>query len=97
MQNDSPAKIIIFNMRLPAAVMAVVAGASLGLSGAIMQTILQNPLASPYTLGIGSASAFGAAFGIVFFGGGFFGVSFLLFCFLLLVYFLYIIFQNTYF
>ncbi len=45
--------------------MAVVVGMSLGLAGAEMQTILNNPLASPFTLGVSSAAAFGAALAIV--------------------------------
>jgi len=46
-------------------VMAVLVGASLGLSGAQMQTILDNPLAEPFTLGISAAAALGAAVSIV--------------------------------
>ncbi|WP_206603527.1 FecCD family ABC transporter permease [Campylobacter blaseri] len=72
---DESISVIIHSMRIPAALMAVVAGASLGLSGAVMQTILSNPLASPYTLGIGSAAGFGAAVGIVLFDGSFLGIS----------------------
>src|SRR3546814_15439681 len=45
--------------------MAVVGGMALGLAGAEMQTILNNPLASPFTLGISSAAAFGASLAIV--------------------------------
>jgi len=55
---------IVWQIRLPYAVMALLVGASLGLSGAEMQTILNNPLASPYTLGV-SAAAFGASLAIV--------------------------------
>ena len=39
-------------------------GAMLGLAGAQMQTILRNPLADPFTLGISSAASFGAALAI---------------------------------
>ncbi len=56
---------IIWNIRLPRVLMAVVAGAGLALSGLITQTVLRNPLASPFTLGISSAAAFGAALAIV--------------------------------
>lgn len=56
---------IIWQIRLPIAVMAVLVGASLGVAGSEMQTILDNPLASPYTLGISSAASFGAALGIL--------------------------------
>lgn len=54
-------KLIIWNLRLPQALMALLVGAALGLAGAEMQTVLDNPLASPFTLGISSAAALGAA------------------------------------
>lgn len=56
---------IVWGIRLPMALTCVCVGASLGLAGAQMQTILNNPLASPYTLGVSSAAGFGAAFSIV--------------------------------
>lgn len=62
---DAPTYAIVWLIRLPAALMAVVVGAGLSLAGAEMQTILGNPLASPYTLGISSAAGFGAALAIV--------------------------------
>lgn len=52
-------------MRLPATVMALLVGTALAVSGAEMQTVLDNPLASPFTLGVSSAAALGAALGIV--------------------------------
>lgn len=55
---------IIIKIRLPEVLIAIMAGACLGLAGAIMQIILGNPLASPFTLGISAASAFGAALAI---------------------------------
>lgn len=57
---------IVWSIRLPVALAAIVTGASLGLAGLLMQTILDNPLASPYTLGVSSAAAFGAALFYVF-------------------------------
>ena len=57
--------VIVWNLRLPIALMAVVVGASLAIAGAEMQTILDNPLASPYTLGVSAAAGFGAALAIV--------------------------------
>lgn len=57
---------IVWTIRLPVALTALVVGAALGLSGAIMQTILHNPLASSYTLGISAGAGFGAALVIVF-------------------------------
>jgi len=62
---DAPTWAIVWLIRLPAATMALVVGASLGIAGAEMQTILANPLASPYTLGVAAASGFGAALGLV--------------------------------
>ncbi len=59
-------QIIIWDVRLPYALMAIVVGASLGLAGAEMQTVLNNPLASPYTLGIGAAATLGASVAILF-------------------------------
>ena len=56
---------IVWTIRLPIAGMAIVVGASLGLTGAIMQTILNNPLASSYTLGVSAGAGFGAALVIV--------------------------------
>lgn len=56
---------IIRQIRLPMALMAVVVGAALGVGGCEIQTILKNPIASPYTLGITSAASFGAAIGLI--------------------------------
>ncbi len=56
---------IIWNVRLPYALMAMLVGAALSLAGAEMQAILNNPLASPFTLGVSSAASFGAALAIV--------------------------------
>ncbi|MDT6940830.1 iron chelate uptake ABC transporter family permease subunit [Brucella pseudogrignonensis] len=53
---------IVRNLRLPMALMALAVGAALGAGGAQMQTLLNNPMASPYTLGMAAAAGFGAAF-----------------------------------
>lgn len=58
-------RLIVWVIRLPMAIMAVFVGAALGVAGAQMQTILDNPLASPYTLGVSAAAGFGAALAIV--------------------------------
>lgn len=58
-------QLIVWGIRLPQALMAVLVGAALGLAGAEMQTVLDNPLASPFTLGLSEAAAFGAALAIV--------------------------------
>ena len=57
--------VIIWQVRLPVALMALFVGAMLGVAGAEMQTILNNPLADPFTLGLSSAASFGAALAIV--------------------------------
>ncbi len=59
------AQVIVWDLRFPIALMAVLEGAMLGAAGAGMQTILNNPLADPFTLGISSAASFGAAVAIV--------------------------------
>lgn len=56
---------VLYRIRLPRSLGAMVSGAILGTSGLIMQQILNNPMASPYTLGISGSSAFGAALAIV--------------------------------
>nr|WP_246514590.1 iron ABC transporter permease [Neoroseomonas soli] len=56
---------IVWSIRLPVALMAVVVGAALGTTGAVMQTVLNNPLASSYTVGISAGAGFGAALVIV--------------------------------
>jgi len=61
---------IIWFLRLPPIVMAILAGVGLGIAGTTMQGVVRNPLASPYTLGIASAAGFGAALAIIL-GAGF--------------------------
>lgn len=67
---DARHAIIIRNIRLPQALAAVLAGAGLAAAGAAMQSILRNPLGSPFTLGISQAGAFGAAFSVMLLGSG---------------------------
>jgi len=61
---------IIWNIRLPQALAAIVAGAGLSVAGVVMQSILRNPIASPFTLGISNAGAFGAAVSVIVLGTG---------------------------
>ncbi len=58
-------RLILFEVRLPYAVLAVLVGACLGLAGAEMQTVLNNPLASPSTLGVMYAATLGASVAIL--------------------------------
>lgn len=69
-KGDAQSQTIIFGIRLPRVTAAIVIGATLAVSGAVMQCVLQNPLASASTLGVSQGAAFGAALGIIVFGGG---------------------------
>lgn len=62
---DSSTLVIIWKIRMPQALMAVMVGMALSLAGTEMQTILNNPLASPFTLGVSAAATLGAALAIV--------------------------------
>jgi len=69
---DSIEHTIMFNIRLPRAIEAMLFGACMGISGAALQTTLRNPLVSPYILGISSGAAFGAALSIALLGTDYF-------------------------
>lgn len=56
---------IIFNIRLPRSILAFFVGASLSLTGVVIQSILRNPLASVYNLGISSGAGLGASLLII--------------------------------
>ncbi len=56
---------IVWDLRLPRAILAFIVGGALAVSGAVMQSVLKNPLASSYTLGVSSGASLGAAFIIV--------------------------------
>jgi len=64
---DSPVhRTIVRQLRLPRALLGLLVGASLAVSGVAMQGLFRNPLASPYVLGIASGASTGAAFIILF-------------------------------
>ncbi|MCF7521711.1 iron ABC transporter permease [Neisseria sp. ZJ106] len=63
---DEMTHTIVFELRLPIALMALAVGATLGVGGAEIQTLLNNPMASPYTLGLAAAAGFGASVVIAF-------------------------------
>lgn len=78
---------IIMNLRLPRIGAAFLAGSALAVSGTVFQSVLKNPLADPYIVGVSGGAALGAAIGIVFtpnglapgllaFAGGLAAVSF---------------------
>jgi iron complex transport system permease protein len=57
---------VILKIRLPLILGAIIAGAGLGICGCVMQAVLKNPMASPFTLGISSGAHFGISIGAVF-------------------------------
>lgn len=59
--DDNVKSIILWEIRLPRVIMAFIAGAALSLSGMTFQALFRNPLATPFTLGVSSGAAFGAA------------------------------------
>lgn len=61
---DSLASAMVWRLRAPRLAMGALAGLGLGVAGAVSQAVLRNPLASPFTLGISSGAAFGAALAI---------------------------------
>ena len=62
---------IIWKIRVPRVLAAIIAGAGLAVSGLVMQTTLNNAMASPSTLGVSNAAVFGANLSIIAFAGGF--------------------------
>lgn len=79
---------VIFDLRLPRIIMAVLSGGALALGGVVMQTLIRNPLADPYILGVSSGAAMGATASIIlgmFSWFGLYGVSLGAFCGALLV------------
>ncbi|AWB10698.1 iron complex transport system permease protein [Thermodesulfobium acidiphilum] len=61
---------VLFNVRFPRIASSFVAGVGLSIAGCVMQNVLRNPLASPFTLGVSQGAAFGACVGIVMLGQG---------------------------
>ena len=62
----SLAGLVVTELRLPRAILAILVGAALGLSGAVLQGLLRNPLAEPGLLGVTSGAAVGAVVAIYF-------------------------------
>ncbi|MBX5134289.1 iron ABC transporter permease [Rhizobium lentis] len=62
-------RIIIFDIRLPRAILGFLIGASLAVSGTVMQGLFRNPLADPGLVGVSSGASFGAVAMIVLGGG----------------------------
>jgi len=59
-------KIIIYDIRLPRILMAILIGMMLASSGVVVQTVFQNPLADPYIIGIAASATFGAVMAFIF-------------------------------
>ena len=68
--NDAQSR-IIWKIRIPRVLAAIIAGAGLSVAGLMMQTTLNNAMASPSTLGVSNAAVFGANLSIIAFAGGF--------------------------
>ena len=68
MQRDPQAMLIVWEIRLPRTVGAWLAGALLGLAGAVAQGLFRNPLADPYLLGSASGASLGVALAMALFG-----------------------------
>jgi iron complex transport system permease protein len=68
LQHPAPdlAALIVTDLRLPRAILAVCIGGALGLCGAVLQGLLRNPLAEPGLLGVSSGAALGAVVAIYF-------------------------------
>ena len=62
---------IIWRIRVPRVLAAIIAGAGLSVAGLVMQSTLNNSMASPSTLGVSNAAVFGANLSIIAFAGGF--------------------------
>lgn len=77
---QGPIHDIVWLLRLPRLVLAIVVGMGLSVCGVIMQAIIKNPLADPYILGISSGASLGAIVAILFGIGGIFGANYVGVC-----------------
>jgi iron complex transport system permease protein len=64
---DTQAGFVVWELRLPRFILGILAGASLGMAGTIVQSITRNPLASPSLMGVSSGAAFAIVFCSLFF------------------------------
>lgn len=64
-RGDETTRFVVRDLRLPRAVLALLLGAALGMSGAALQGVLRNPLAEPYLLGVSGGAAVGAVLAIM--------------------------------
>ena len=66
LDGDATARAIIFQLRVPRALLAALIGATLAVAGLTFQTLLRNPLADPFILGVSGGAACGAAIATAF-------------------------------
>ncbi|MGD9807879.1 MAG: FecCD family ABC transporter permease [Deferribacterales bacterium] len=76
--DDEDLEYFLWHLRMPKIVAALAVGGALAVSGVILQNILNNPLASSFTLGLSQGASFGATFSIIMLGAGFSGGGFML-------------------
>ena len=69
-QSTKQNNMVMWNIRMPRIVTAVLSGIGLGMAGVVLQGVLKNPLADTTTLGISQGAGFGAAFAIIVLGAG---------------------------
>lgn len=67
-RDDSVASLIVWDVRIPRLLLAMMAGAAFGVSGALIQALTRNPLADPGILGVNSGAGFAVTLGVAFFG-----------------------------
>ncbi len=65
---------IVWEIRIPRAILAIICGAGLGICGVLMQCVTKNPIADPYILGLASGASTGAVFMIIL-GGASLGIA----------------------
>jgi iron complex transport system permease protein len=70
--SDEVSSHVLLNLRLPRVLLGMIAGASLGVAGAVMQALFRNPLAEPGLVGLSAGSSLGAVLAIVLTSGGMF-------------------------
>lgn len=66
--DDSEASIIVWTLRVPRTVLAIVAGVAAGVAGALIQAVTRNPLADPGILGVNAGAGFAVTIGVAAFG-----------------------------
>ncbi len=66
-KGDDRLSLIVWQIRIPRVIGAILAGVGLGVAGCISQSVLRNPMASPFTLGISQGAALGVTLSVVLF------------------------------